>query len=237
MFWVLDTDFVKINAGQKALARVIHSEEMLKRIASSLKSNFSEGRLSDVDLASLILDLYACIKAKMCPLTHLILVLKSIDPSIRSLVVWSAIQAVFGALNLFLEEIGGNALTEFRAFAKKFIGTALRGVGWDTCENDGHTDKLVRATIINLLDTFAFDDEDIKAECKRRFDGHFETPSLIPSEYKITLYKIVLMNGGKDEYEKILNTFRSTDDNQERKYAMFSLGATLDMGLKMRYLS
>lgn len=51
-----------------------------------------------------------------------------------------------------------------------------------------------------------------------------------------TVYRIVLMNGGVAEYEKILNTYTSTEDNQERKYAMYSLGASLDPQLKKRTL-
>ena len=50
------------------------------------------------------------------------------------------------------------------------------------------------------------------------------------------MYKIVLMNGGAKEYEAVLKSFNDTEDNQERKYAMFSLGATNDPALKKRTL-
>ena len=44
------------------------------------------------------------------------------------------------------------------------------------------------------------------------------------------------MNGGLKEYESILNTYNNTNDNQERKYALFSLGSSLDVNLKSRTL-
>jgi hypothetical protein len=44
------------------------------------------------------------------------------------------------------------------------------------------------------------------------------------------------MNGGITEYERILKEYRDTEDNQIRKYAMFTLGATKDMKLKLQTL-
>ena len=44
------------------------------------------------------------------------------------------------------------------------------------------------------------------------------------------------MNGGVAEYERVLKTFYSTDDNQEKKYALHSLGATPIALLKTRTL-
>jgi hypothetical protein len=57
-------------------------------------------------------------------------------------------------------------------------------------------------------------------QAKRRFDAHFTDPSALPSEYKIAVYKIYLMNGGESEYNKVKATYYSTEDNNERKYAM-----------------
>ncbi len=50
------------------------------------------------------------------------------------------------------------------------------------------------------------------------------------------VYKIVLMNGGVKEYEQLLAAYNGTEDNQERKYTMFTLGATRDLALKRRTL-
>ena len=44
------------------------------------------------------------------------------------------------------------------------------------------------------------------------------------------------MNGGIKEYEEILQTYYNTNDNQEKKYALNSLGAINDVALKKRTL-
>lgn len=60
-------------------------------------------------------------------------------------------------------------------------------VGWDSREGESHTDKLLRATVMGLLDSFASDDADVVAEARKRFDAHWEDPSALPSEYKVII--------------------------------------------------
>lgn len=64
----------------------------------------------------------------------------------------------------------------------------------------------------------------VSTEARRRFDGHWDDASLIPSDYKSIVYKIVLKNGGVKEYEAVLKTFYATEDNAEKRFA-FTLGA------------
>ena len=44
------------------------------------------------------------------------------------------------------------------------------------------------------------------------------------------------MNGGQAEYDVILKEYTSTEDNQIRKYPMFTLGAARSIALKQRTL-
>jgi hypothetical protein len=53
-------DWIKINAGQKALARVAHSHEMALRLQPALSSK----TLAPVDRAALLLDAYALAKVR-----------------------------------------------------------------------------------------------------------------------------------------------------------------------------
>ena len=60
----------------------------------------------------------------------------------------------------------------------------------DDREEDGHTDKLLRALLIGLLDAFAYDDAETVREARDRFERHFETPSALPSEYKVSEFSM-----------------------------------------------
>jgi hypothetical protein len=50
------------------------------------------------------------------------------------------------------------------------------------------------------------------------------------------VYRIVLMNGGLAEYESVLRVYTSTEEDQVRKYPMFTLGAARSAELKARTL-
>ena len=56
------------------------------------------------------------------------------------------------------------------------------------------------------------------------------------SARQFVVYRIVLMNGGKSEYDRIMSTYTNTTDNQERKYAMNTLGSAADPALKLATL-
>ena len=224
-------DWVKINAGQKALVRVLHSAQMTERLKAGLKS----GSVSPVDRAAVLLDSYALVKAGFAPPENVIEVLRALDNESSS-IVWAAIQAVLSGLHLLLEQVSPAVFDSFKAFGTKLVLSALGKCGWDPKAGEGHTDKLLRASVLALLDTFCSTDPTVVAEAKRRFDGHFDDPSLLPADYKTTVYKIVLSNGGEAEYERVLKTYYATEDNQERKYPLFSLGATNITALKRRTL-
>jgi len=224
-------DWVKINAGQKALVRVLHTKQMTERLQSGLKTQ----AVSAVDRAAILLDAYALVKAGHAAPETVIEILRALDNETSS-IVWGAMQAVLGGLHLLLEQVSSSAFEAFKVFGTKLVLSALAKCGWDPKPNESHTDKLLRSSVVTLLDTFCSSDPTVAAEAKRRFDGHFDDPSLLPSDYKTTVYKIVLQNGGADEYEKVLKTYYATEDNQERKYAFLSLGSTNSLALKQRTL-
>jgi puromycin-sensitive aminopeptidase len=227
----VDDNYVKINCGQQALARVKYSPDMITRLQSAINKK----KISAIDRASVLLDAYALAKAGKMEFTMVVDVLRAFQDDINY-TVWSAIAGVLGGLKSMMTEIGGEPEKSFKAFAGNLVKRALVSVGWEPKDTDKHTDKLLRSTIIGLLDTFCSSEPDVVTEARRRFEAHFEDPSALPSDIKTTVYRIVLKAGGVAEYERILATFYSTEDNAEKKYAMVSLGSTEDLKLKTRTL-
>ena len=225
------SDWVKINAGQKALVRVCYSADMLAKLHTGISSKL----LSPVDRASVLLDAYALAKARLASPEIVIDLLRAFTDEDSS-VVWDALSAVLNGLHLLLEQISPAVSEAFGQFAQRIVLAGLDKCGWDPLPSDTHTCKLLRSTVLALLDTFACSDAAVVAEARRRYLGHFDDPAMLPSDYKTTVFKIVLQAGGVEEYEKILKTYYATSDNQERKYPMLTLGATQDMQLKARTL-
>lgn len=174
--------WLRINAGQKALVRVAHSEEMIFRLQPAI----TQGLLSPVDRAALLLDGYALAKAGLAPLETVVSILRLLENE-ESSIVWSAISGVLNGFYLLLEQLNNTEVFDkFCAFGKSMVVKVLAKVGWDSKAEDGHTDKLLRATVIGLLDTFAWSDPAVAAEAKRRFDAHWTDASALPAEYKVS---------------------------------------------------
>jgi puromycin-sensitive aminopeptidase len=226
-----DNAWIKINAEQNFLVRVEHSNEMFNRMLPALK----DGTLSAIDRAAVLNDSYNLAKAGLSSIENVIKILLALENETSS-VVFGSIATVLSSLHVVTEQISETCHQEFIKLGKRIVLSALNKCGWDSKITDQHTEKLYRSTCIALLDSFASDDMNIFNEAKRRFDLHFTDNTILPSDYKTTVYKILLKSGGIDEYEAILKTFNETEDNSIRKYAMSSLGATKNTDLKLRTL-
>jgi len=228
-------NFLKINAGQQALVRVLYPNSALPGLAHAIEHK----AMPAGDRAAVLLDAYALAKAGYdgASFADVVTLLKAFKSDIN-FTVWNAISGVLGGLDLMFGNIGGDAKEAFNKFASGMVKQALLEVGWEPKAGvvDGHSTKLLRSIIIGLLDTFCAEDEDVVAEARRRFDEHWENPAALPSDIKTTVYKIVLKAGGAKEYDQILKGFYATTDNAEKKYALSSLGAVKDKVLKLKTL-
>lgn len=110
-------NWIKINAGQKALVRVAHSPEMIRRLSPAITNKL----LGPVDRAALLLDGYALAKAGVSPLETVVDILKILTAGGEdSSIVFGAIQGVLNGFNVLMEEIGDPDVFEsFVKFGKK----------------------------------------------------------------------------------------------------------------------
>jgi puromycin-sensitive aminopeptidase len=173
-------DWLKINAGQQSMVRVSYTPSLLDKLIPAIKSK----SLTPVDRAAVLNDAYSLAKAGLGSPEAVVKILTAFESEDNS-TVWSVIEGVLTGLNLLLEEIGGESFILFRRLASKMVKNALNVTKWDALPTDGHVEKLLRSTVIGLLDSFCSDDADILREARRRFDGHWENSSLLPSDYKV----------------------------------------------------
>jgi aminopeptidase N len=124
--------WLKINAGQKALVRVVHSEEMISRLQEGM------AQVAPVDRAALLLDAYALAKAGLAPVENVVDILRALHDEEAS-IVWSAIAGVLGGMHLLMEQLGTQsqsgaaAFKAFVAFGKSTVTRALEKVRTAVC--------------------------------------------------------------------------------------------------------
>ena len=179
-------DWLKINAGQKALVRVAHSSTMISRLQPAISSN----ALAAEDRAALLLDTYALMKAgsDAVPPEAIVELLKAYH-SEENYSVWTAIAGILSGLKLLMENLGGAANDGYLAFASSIVKKAFLKVGWapsDASQPEEHTKKLLRSTVLGLVESFCCYDVDVVAEARRRFDAHWDNPAELPAEFKVS---------------------------------------------------
>jgi puromycin-sensitive aminopeptidase len=120
-------DWVRVNAGQKALVRVAATEEMTRRLKPAIQAK----TLSPVDRAALLLDAYALAKANLAPIEAVVDVLRAFgneDSSVVWLVclVWLYVRKLIICFSLLL--FSGLLFPEFwKLCTCSWKATAVKG--------------------------------------------------------------------------------------------------------------
>lgn len=224
--------WVKLNAGQHTLMRVLYTPSMLSKLEQGVRSK----SLSVEDRASLLSDLYALCKAGLQDASVLIKFLTAYKEE-DSYTVWQQLSSVFLGLYEILSThpLAGES---FKSFAKSLIIPFSKQIGWDSKTKTGHLDKLLRGIVINLLSTFAWDEESVQSEAKTRFEAHCKDvhSDLLPSDYVVPIYKIILKSGGEKEFNVIKALLDRFETNVEKKNVYLSLGYVSDPELKKKVM-
>lgn len=223
--------WVKLNAGQEVPMRVINTTNMVKRLAKGIKSK----TLPICDRAGLISDAYALVKAGQMPPEDLIRLLSNYNEE-EEYIVWQGLSAVLGGLKSLMDANDSEMHDRFINVARKLVLHMIKVVGWTKKDTDEHQTVLLRSTIIGLLSSFCSTDETIALEAKSRFDKFLLDSTdmeALPSDMRSTVFRIVLKNGGKKEYDAIKAYFFTAPDSPERKSVLSSLGYIPDNKLKL----
>lgn len=229
---VSEGTWVKLNYGQGVPMRVLYTPDLLARLANGVRTK----EVNPEDRACLLNDTVAlAVAGKISPVDLATLLAAYVGEDNST--VWGAVS---GALISLHKILMADAKVEgwFLAFANKLITPTALKCGWERKEGDGHAELLLRATMIDLLGRFSTDGT-VHCEARKRFEAVLadpKNPSACPSEFKVSVFKIVLRAGGVKEYEQLFSLFEKFDDNIERKNVMYALGASADAKLKRRTL-
>jgi puromycin-sensitive aminopeptidase len=225
--------WVKLNAGQEVPMRVLHSTEMLRRLATGIQTK----TLQAIDRAALVNDAYALVKAGHQSPTVLIRLLGNYHDE-DDYVVWGGLSEALFGLNAILSD-SEELCALFQTFAKNMVLNLMAKVGWDPQSSDGHLTTLLRGVMISLVNAFAYDDAAVVKEAATRFtafQANAKDVQSLPSDMRTPVFSIVLKNGGTKEYDAVKSYFGTAEDNAERKHVLSSLGSIPDPKLKMATL-
>lgn len=134
-----------------------------------------------------------------------------------------------------LPDTNTNFCESFRfQFQRGLLKGISKRLGWDAKPGEKHLDTLLRSLVLGCLSWL--EDADTIAEARKRFAKHVETGASLPADLRSACYKTVLRAGGSDEYNTMLNLYRSADLHEEKDRISRALGAAKDPQLLKKVL-
>ncbi|KAF2141823.1 uncharacterized protein K452DRAFT_228465 [Aplosporella prunicola CBS 121167] len=230
-FKLKDVDFYKVNADHSGIYRTSYSPERLKKLGEAAKN----GLLSVEDRAGMIADAGA-LAASGYQKTSGILSLLEGFKSESEFVVWDEITARIGSLRaawVFQDEQIKDALKKFQL---KLVGEKAHQLGWEFKDSDGHIEQQFKSLLFGSAGLAG--DEKVKKSAFEMFEKFKKGDrSAIHPNIRASVYAIVLSNGGEEEYNAILNEYRTASTSDERNTALRAIGRAKKPELIQRTLS
>ncbi|KAI9704105.1 MAG: Aminopeptidase 2 mitochondrial [Candelina mexicana] len=230
-FKVPSLDFFKLNADHSGIYRTSYSSERLKKLGKAAK----EGLLTVEDRAGMIADAGALAASGYQKTSGVLSLVTGFD-SETEFVVWDEIVSRISSIRtawIFEKEQTTDAL---KAFQRDLLSSKAHTLGWEFSEGEGHIEQQFKSLLFGSAG-IAGDQKVIEAAqsmFKKFADGD---RAAIDPNIRGSVYKIVLDNGGENEYDIILNEYRTAVNANERNSALRSLGRATQPNLITRTLS
>ncbi|KAJ8981072.1 hypothetical protein NQ317_007209 [Molorchus minor] len=216
--------WIKINPGTIGFYRTQYPPDMLEKFIPAIQNQ----TLPPLDRLGLVDDLFAMVKAGHTSTVEVLKVLKAFEDEnrLQCVVVYRK------HLRKVRTTVGSHRLRE--RYQKQLLRKVYRRLGWNQNEGETHLDTLLRGLVLGRMAWL--DDEDTIKEAKQRFTAHLKGDQILPADLRSACYKTILRAGGKEEYDTLLQLYRSTDLREEKDRISRSLGAARDPELLKKVL-
>ncbi|KAI0113996.1 peptidase family M1-domain-containing protein [Nemania sp. FL0031] len=225
-----DLDFFKLNANHTSIYRTSYSPERLTKLGQSAK----DGKLTVEDRAGMIADAGALAVSGYQKTSGVLNLLKGFDTE-DSFVVWSEIIARVATVQsawIFEDQAVKDGL---EAFVKELVSERAHKLGWSFSDKDGHVEQQFKAMLFGAAGMAG--DREIITAAKDMFTKYKAgDKSAIHPNIRGSVFGIALKYGGKEEYDAIMDIFRTSNNTDERNTALRCVGRAKDPELIQRTL-
>lgn len=217
---------VRVNAGQKGYFRTLYEPTQFKALAADFAA------LPAVDQLGLMLDAGALAGVGLQPEADLLDLAMQV-PLDAAPELW---QLVSGTLEDVDSLLQGDAERQraFRAFARKRLVEKFQTLGWEVRSEDDAGLRQLRTGLIRTLGRF--EDPQVLAEARRRFDASSSDPAALPAELRRTVLGVVARSADVATWETIRGMARSETSSLLRDQYYGLLAAAADAALARRAL-
>ncbi|KAJ2899741.1 putative aminopeptidase 2 protein [Zalerion maritima] len=228
---VADMDFFKLNANHTSIYRTCYTPSRLGKLGQAAK----DGKLSIEDRAGMIADAGALATSGYQKTSGVLNLLKGFT-SETEFVVWSEIVARLSAIQtawVFEDKAVRDGL---EAFQRELVSRKAHELGWEFSENDGHILQQFKAMLFGTAGLSG--DEKILSAAKEMFKKYMAgNKTAVHPNIRGGVFGMALKYGGKEEYDAVLDFYRSSSNSDERNSALRCLGRAKDPELIKRTLA
>ena len=230
-FEIPSLDFFKINADHSGIYRTAYTPARLEKLGQAAK----QGLLPVEDRAGMIADAGALAASGYGKTSGVLTLVKSFSDE-SEYVVWEEILGRISAIRgawTFEDEATRDAL---KAFQRKLVSSKAHAKGWTFTENEDHIQAQFKALLFGSAGLAG--DEKVIAAAQDMFKAFAAgNRKAIHPNIRDSVYSIVLRNGGEEEYDVLLNEFRTAKDADEKNTALRGLGRAKGKELIARTLA
>ena len=218
-------DFFKLNANHTGIYRTAYSPDRLEKLGRAAQ----EGKLSVEDRAGMIADAGALATSGFQKTSGLLNLLKGFSGE-DQFVVWNEIITRLGAIRsawVFEDKAVQDGL---EAFQRDLVAPKAHKMGWIFSDSDGHVEQQFKAMMFEAAGMAG--DEKIVAAAKVMFKKFMAgDKAAIHPNIRRSVFAMALKTGNKDEYEKVLDFYRTSTNSDEKNTALRTLGRAKDSEL------
>ena len=208
-------DWIVVNDGAWGFYRVRYDPPLLRRLMAVMHD-----QLGPLERLSLVSDTWASVLAGHSPLADFLelveLLQDETDPD-----VWAAVLGPLGLLDRIVSDEDRPVL---QAFVRRVVGPAFERSSWDPSPGEPERAGTLRGRLMLALGTLGADAQ-VQAEAARRHAAYLENRATLPADLVTPTVTVVGYAGGEEEYDTILQQFRTATTPQDEMRYLFSLAA------------
>ncbi|KAF3934015.1 Laeverin [Dactylella cylindrospora] len=218
----LDTGFYKINANHSGIYRTLYPADRLEKLGEAAK----QGLLTVEDRTGMVADAGALVASGHQKTSGFLALVKGFTEE-KEYVVWSEILNRVGSIRgawVFEEQDVKDGL---KAFNKNIISSIAHELGWEFKESDSHIIQQFKALAFGSA---GMSDDEIVVKAAQDMFAKFAAgdKAAIHPNLRSSVYAIALKNGGRKEWEFVLNAYHTGANSDERNTALRALGRSRD---------
>ena len=216
------SEFYKLNANHTGLYRTAYSPERLAKLGDAAK----RGLLTVEDRAGMIADAGALATSGYQKTSGLLSLLKGFTFE-TEFVVWNEIIARVGAVQAAWIFENASLRDALEAYLRDLTAPKAHELGWEFTEADGHVLQQFKAMMFGTAGVSG--DEKIRAAAKEMFEKFMAgDKAAIHPNIRGSVFSMALKYGGVEEYDKIMEFYRTSNNSDERNTALRCLGRARD---------